>query len=363
MNQIANPFSDEFKVEEPPKKITTEEMGIKTDTGVIDPNAAASPPWEAPAHQLPETKPTIQEVEEVVADIKAASDYADGNAVDSVIKDGTCSSPSESIINTQTPNPVEQAHTTGFAEPIQPEQYSPTAPVGTPIFQPHQQPMNQTPPPQSQMFPTDINTPDHTRTPTVQQQPFTQSEATPRPPFSPPQEATNTFDNYTNDKDKIKYKIFDLYWLVNSKVYSGEQLGAYDSPMLCISYNVDFGNLRFLFCRPTTTETCNSTSIELNSVEKMCTFNVYPEIAEQVLLMLDQSSGMVRNLERLFKRGSNWTPPQAAFKKDEHGFHIMSKNGSQHVFTINQQWQLNALKRSMEFTLDNANLLNISKFL
>ena len=333
LNQIENPFSDEFKVEEPAKKVTTEEMNITQQTTQIDPNAADSPPWE----QSPPTKPTVQEVEEVVADIKA-------------------------IENPQS----EPIHTAGLVEPVNTapvqEMYSPIAPVGQPVFQPHQQPMNQTPPPQSQMFPTDINIPDHTRTPTVQQQPFTQSEATPRPPFNPPQEVTNTFDNYTNDKDKIKYKIFDLYWLVNSKVYSGEQLGQYDSPMLCISYNVDFGNLRFSFCKPTTAETCNPTSIELNSVEKMCTFNVYPEIAEQVLMLLDQQSGMVRNLERVFKRSTSWSPPQAAFKKDECGFHIMSKNGSQNVFTLNQQWQLNAFRRSMNFILDSANLLNISKF-
>jgi len=161
------------------------------------------------------------------------------------------------------------------------------------------------------------------------------------------------FDNFTNDRDNQKYKIFDLYWLWPD---GGNNV----SPM-SISFNIDFDNLRFSFYQASN-ETFNSTSAELNSMSKQCTFNVYSEIAEQVLYIFDNPTWQVQNYERLFKRSSDWTPCVSGFFKDQSGIHIMCKCGeNQYKYTLSG-WQIVAFKRSLEFSVTESRTLKIAKF-
>jgi len=174
-----------------------------------------------------------------------------------------------------------------------------------------------------------------------------------QPAVPPVQPNPNSFDNYTNDHDNRKYKIFDLYWLWPD--------GGNNAAPMSISYNIDFDNLRFSFYQASA-ETFNSTSAELNSMSKQCTFNVFSEIAEQVLYIFDNPTWQVQNYERLFKRSLDWSPCVSGFFKDSNGVHVMCKCGeNQYKYTLNG-WQIVAFKRSLEFAVTESRTLKIAKF-
>jgi len=248
-----------------------------------------------------------------------------------------------------------------------------TAPVGQPVFQKSQQPAIVTGPPLTMKdallgaAQEVVNTPQEVVNTPIQQpiQPAPQQAVTMPPqmtaqpmaeqsqPIPESTQPTQSFNNYSNDHDKLKYKIFDLYWLWPDGVMNVNPLS--------IGYNIDYDNLRFSFYNAAA-DTFDETSAELNGMAKQCVFNMFTEIAEQVLYIFDNPTWQVRNYERVFQRSDNWAPCVSGFSKDVNGVHIHCKcNDNPFKFTLTG-WQIIAFRKSLEFAVSDARLLKISKF-
>lgn len=260
----------------------------------------------------------------------------------------------------EEPNPVIAEndkigieHSTGpITEQLPPPQTN--SPDGQPIFQHHQQPatmkaalmgaveqvINHDQIIQNQQTNQNINT-------NVGQQMNQQ----PSPFVEQPQPDNNgEFDNYTNDYNNRKYKIFDLYWFWGSNI------------PLSISYNIDFDNLRFSFY--TGFENANGdTAVELNALSKQCTFNVFSEVAEEMLNIFDLPEWKIKNKERIFKRSDSWSPCPSGFIKQNGCIKVVGIcDGLQYEYSFNLPWEINALRRSLEFAVKESRILKISKF-
>jgi len=171
----------------------------------------------------------------------------------------------------------------------------------------------------------------------------------------------NSFGGGSNNGGGRKYKIFDLYWLVNQKLYKQEQLADGEVAVLNISYNVDFDNLRLSFCTPGA-DTFTATGMELKSMERKTTVNICAEVAEQLTDLIAVESGQVNNLERVFQNNSNWAPNQTTFTKSNNMIQISTKtrNGETYSYVL-QEWQLKALNHACIFLLKEARVLALSK--
>jgi len=247
---------------------------------------------------------------------------------------------------------------------------NPFADVVTQPSQPTQQPPQ--PAPQSPLggqSPVQHSTPLENQ---AQQQPvFAQSPAPQAPSFgsapafgAAPQASFgggNGFGGSNHGGNGRKYKIFDLYWLVNQKLYNGTQLDNGEVAVLNISYNVDFDNLRLSFCTPGQ-DTFTATGMELKSMERKTTVNICAEVAEQITDLITIESGRVNNLERVFQNNNNWAPNQTMFVKEANAITITTKtrNGETYVYTL-QEWQLKALNHACIFLLKEARVLALSK--
>jgi len=179
--------------------------------------------------------------------------------------------------------------------------------------------------------------------------------AAPQATFSPPQQG-----NFGGG-GKRKYKIFDLYWIVNQKLYQQKQLDQGETAVLNISYNIDFDNLRLSFCVPAPSS-FTATAMELKSMERKTTVNICAEVAEQLIDLLQVESGQINNLERVFQNNDNWAPNQTVFTKKD-GMVVIStktRNGEQYSFTL-QEWQIRAMNHSCLFLLKEARILTLSK--
>jgi len=233
---------------------------------------------------------------------------------------------------------------TDNSQPAQPAQQStagePTNPfANVPVEQPTQQPTN-------------------TATQPTVTDPFGPTSTQPTA-FAAPQ-ATNAFGG--NSGNGRKYKIFDLYWLVNLKLYKNEQLAPNEVAVLNISYNIDFDNLRFTFCTPGA-DTFSQTGMELKSMDRKTTVNICAEVAEQLAdLIIADESGQVNNLERVFQNNSNWAPNQTVFTKNGNLLSIATntKNGESYNYTFSE-WQLKALTHACSFLIKEARILTLSK--
>jgi len=94
----------------------------------------------------------------------------------------------------------------------------------------------------------------------------------------------NAFGGNNSGGNGRKYKIFDLYWLVNQKLYKQEQLANNEVAVLNISYNVDFDNLRLSFCTPGQ-DTFTATGMELKSMDRKTTVNICAEVAVRLVIL------------------------------------------------------------------------------
>jgi len=203
--------------------------------------------------------------------------------------------------------------------------------------------------------------------PAPQQMPMQSPLAPQTPPaqqFGAPQGTFgggNAFGGGNSGGSSRKYKIFDLYWLINRKLYKEEQLAPNEVAVLNISYNIDFDNLRLSFCTPGA-DTFTQTGMELKSMDRKTTVNICAEMAEQITDLLTVESGRVNNLERVFQNNSNWAPNQTSFSKNGNTLVITTntKNGETYTYAF-EEWQLKALNHACIFLLKEARILTLSK--
>jgi hypothetical protein len=207
------------------------------------------------------------------------------------------------------------------------------------------------------------------------------------PSFSPPpapfpqnnkgggnQYGSNNFGNNNgggfgnnNNNGKRRYKFVQMYLLINPKLFAKQQLEG-ESPLLDISYNVDYGNLRLTFCN-INQNTFDSTSIKVQNVERTTVVNLYPEVAEQLLYNLENwKPNQIQAFERMIQSNANWSPNATYFTIDPTNQTVSvnskpanSNNISKYVFS---EWQLNALINSLKFLVNGtAWNLDLAKFL
>ncbi len=94
----------------------------------------------------------------------------------------------------------------------------------------------------------------------------------------PAQKSSPQFQqNTTPGEQTNKYQILNMFWLVNQKVYSKDSTWLQNEvPFITISYNINFGNLRFEVCNMSDDSIINGHIIALNKVQKIASGTVYP---------------------------------------------------------------------------------------
>jgi len=84
-----------------------------------------------------------------------------------------------------------------------------------------------------------------------------------------------------NDQQQ-KYQILNMFWLINPKAYSNEEMKAGEANFTSISYNVNFGNLRIELCNMTQDSIVNQ-MICLNKINRLLSATIYPAAMFQVV--------------------------------------------------------------------------------
>jgi hypothetical protein len=79
-----------------------------------------------------------------------------------------------------------------------------------------------------------------------------------------------------------KYQILNMFWLINPKAYSNEEMKAGEANFASISYNVNFGNLRIELCNMTQDSIVNQ-MICLNKINRLLSATIYPAAMFQVV--------------------------------------------------------------------------------
>ncbi len=135
------------------------------------------------------------------------------------------------------------------------------------------------------------------------------------PPFgSPP----NLMDTPAPTQEKDKYKILDLFWLLNSK-YSKtppEQPIQKEAHFVVLSYNISFGNLRMSFFDLTQNSISGNVAF-LGNMKRTVSGTIYPMAAFNIVrkAKLDMTC-----MEQLFQdTGADWqhSRPVCQIQKDE----------------------------------------------
>lgn len=130
-------------------------------------------------------------------------------------------------------------------------------------------------------------------------------------PFSTP----STIPPTTTQNNK--YKIIDLFWLINPKFYVKQQPVASEAHFVIISFNIDFGNLRFSFFN-LTNNSIQGNIVYLENLKRLVSGTVYPATAFNAY---NSQRLATTCLEQLFRQipGANWQQerPVCTIEKNE----------------------------------------------
>lgn len=184
--------------------------------------------------------------------------------------------------------------------------------------------------------------------------------------FGGNQQRNNNFGG--GQQQKRKYKFVQMYILINPKLIANLQLSAGEVPVMEISYNVDYGNLRATFCN-VRNDTFDSSSIKVQNMDRATTVNIYPEVAEQLLYNIEHWKGeQIHVFERMIQSSANWTPNTTMFKVEpsNKSVTIMTKpsNGNGQFMYVFAESQLNALTNALKFLVNGgAWNLDLARFM
>ncbi len=157
-------------------------------------------------------------------------------------------------------------------------------------------------------------------------------------------------DFSANIQEKQKYKIFDLFWLINPKFYNKQQPAPGESHIVIISYNADFGNLRISFFNLTNNSIQNNL-VYLENLKRTVVGTIYPATAFNAYNTPNLATIC---LEQLFRQipGATWQQerPVCTIQKGEGKirFNIKDpKNGEYFYDFIG--WQRDAFLHACKF--------------
>lgn len=173
--------------------------------------------------------------------------------------------------------------------------------------------------------------------------------------------------NSGGNNQKRKYKFVQMYWLINPKLFAQQQLGAGEAPLIEISYNVDYSNLRLSFIK-TNESTFSATAIKVQNTDRATTVNIYAETADQVLYYLEKGiTGQIQLFERMIQANATWTPNKSIITIAQDGsVTIMtqpSSGNATHSYTFTT-WQVESLKKALKFLTEGSSyIVDIAKFL
>ena len=163
------------------------------------------------------------------------------------------------------------------------------------------------------------------------------------PDFTPP----------TNQQEKQKYKIIDLFWLLNPKFYATpkQQPAQNEAHFVILSFNIDFGNLRVSMFNLTNNSFQNNI-VFLKNLKRTVGGTIYPATAFNAFTSVNLSTICI---EQLFEQipGATW--------QQERPFCTIGKNTELIRFTIKDSkygtyyyefigWQREAFLHACQFT-------------
>lgn len=157
--------------------------------------------------------------------------------------------------------------------------------------------------------------------------------------------------NHNNSEARPKFNIIDMYWLLNPKLYQpGAQFDQGEVPMLILSYNADFNNLRLILCDLTQgIDVRNMTALNVGMFNRKTTVSIYPESAIQLLCAINSAQPVpVQICERLFSSNNNWQPNRTVITCSQQSVTIATQDQNMHVYTLSG-YQLLALRNVLEF--------------
>ena len=160
------------------------------------------------------------------------------------------------------------------------------------------------------------------------------------PDFQPPAQTT-----------PAKYRIVDMFWLINPKFYAKQQPIQSEAHFVILSFNLDFGNMRIAFFNLTNNSIQNNI-IYLENLKRLVTGTMYPATAFNVF---NSARLSITCLEQLFRQipGANWQQerPVCTVEKDETKIRFAikdPKNGN--YFYDFTGWQREAFLHACNFS-------------
>jgi len=197
-------------------------------------------------------------------------------------------------------------------------------------------------------------------------QPFEMSSPAeqPAPMESPPSGMTMTenvdpfasvgnFQLAPTTPQQNKYKIMDLFWMINPKFYNKQQPNQNEAHFVIISYNIDFGNIRISFFNLTSNSIQNGNIIFLENLKRTVSGTIYPATAFNAI-----SSPKLATicLEQLFRQipGATWQQerPVCTIEKNEEllRFSIKDPKSGSHFYDFSG-WQREAFLHACNFAV------------
>jgi hypothetical protein len=178
-----------------------------------------------------------------------------------------------------------------------------------------------------------------------------QTGGTPKP-SSVPQAASPSFPQSSGSTgEKSEYKILNLFWLINPKAYGGTMLPS-EAHFCSISFNINFGNLRFELGNMTS-ESIQGHLVCLNKINRHTNATVYSSAMFQIVTGQPE----VHCLEQIVNyTNSDWQNKikQGIFKTTENSI-ILSIGDACYEFA---GWQKDSLIYSCKFGLNQGFVLS-----
>lgn len=155
------------------------------------------------------------------------------------------------------------------------------------------------------------------------------------------------------DNKSTKYKIIDLYWIINQKLYQQKQLESNEASLLTIGFNADFTNMRIILRRDMG-GAFTPKSIILGNTKMLSGVNLFPETCYEILSKLSKP-GKIFTFERVISNDNNWTPNRGLIEITQNGTIIINieDNRDNQVYVIELSgFQANMFINACKFMTD-----------
>jgi len=180
----------------------------------------------------------------------------------------------------------------------------------------------------------------------------------PSPTISTPEMSTPVSDSFTElfqqpapVQNQQKYKIIDLFWLINSKFYAKQQPVQSEAHFVIISFNIDFGNLRISFFN-LTNNSIQGNIVYLENLKRLVSGTIYPATAFNTY---NSQRLAITCLEQLFRQipGAQWQQerPVCTIEKNEEKIRFIVKDPKYGSYFYDfTGWQRDAFLHACKFT-------------